>query len=265
MQDRSKGKSLYKALIYAGIILFWQLVFYLTTDVMGIWKPYMFPNPLGVVQTFIKLCRDGSLIRAIATSLRRVFWGFVLSIILGAALGGLIYRFKLLGETLRPIILGLQTLPSICWMPFAILWFGLSEAAILFVIVIGSMFSIAIAVESGLKQVNPQFIRAGKTMGAGNMRIFTSIIVPASLPQIVSGLKQGWSFSWRALMNGEMLSATIGLGQVLMYGRDLADINQVMCVMMVIIILGMVIDRLLFGISESKMRQNRGLGEYGAD
>lgn len=259
MQAESKYRILQKYLIYIGIILIWQLVFYVTTDVMGIWKPYMFPNPVGVVETFIKLCRNGSLIRAIATSLRRVFLGFILSIIFGAILGTLIYRFKILNEAIKPIILGLQTLPSICWVPFAILWFGLSEAAILFVIIIGSMFSITIAVESGLSQVNPQFIRAGKTMGASNMKIFTGIIVPAALPQIISGLKQAWSFSWRALMNGEMLSATIGLGQVLMYGRDLADINQVMCVMIVIIILGMVMDKLLFGVAERKMRTNRGL------
>ncbi len=248
-----------KIALFIGLILFWQLVFYLTTEVFGIWKPYMFPNPLGVARTFAKLIGNNTLLIAIGASLRRVFLGFLLSILVGGLLGVAIYRFRLLNELFKPIFLGLQTLPSICWLPFAILWFGLDESAILFVIVIGSAFSIALAVEAGFKQVDPNFIKVGRTLGAGRARLFTTVIFPASLPQIITGLKQGWSFSWRALMNGEMLSATIGLGRVLMIGRDLSNINQVMCVMIVIIILGMAIDKLFFGFVEKRMRKNRGI------
>ena len=249
-----------KAGIYISVLLLWQIVFYLATDVLGIWKPYMFPNPLGVLRTFGNLIGNNTLFIAVGTSLRRVFLGYLLSVFIGGLLGLLLYRSKFLDEALRPIFLGLQTLPSICWLPFAILWFGLSESAILFVIVIGSTFSIAIAVEAGMKSVNPLYVKAGRTMGAGRLKLFSTIILPDSLPHIVVGLKQGWSFSWRALMNGEMLSATRGLGQILMLGRDLSDINQVMCIMVVIIVLGITIDYLLFGLIETKMRKNRGLG-----
>lgn len=240
-------------------ILLWQLVFYLTTAVFEVWKPYMFPNPAGVAKTFVKMSANGTLWLAIITSLRRVFTGFILAVLIGFVLGLLIYRFKALNEMIKPLFLGLQTLPSICWLPFAILWFGINETAILFVIIIGSTFSVSIAVEAGLCSVDPLLIKAGKTMGADKLKLFTNIIIPASMPHILAGLKQGWSFAWRALMNGEMLSATIGLGQVLMLGRDLSDINQVMCVMVVIIVLGVLIDRTLFGIIENKMRRGRGL------
>lgn len=219
----------------------------------------MFPNPLGVAETFMKLAGNGSLFIAIFASLRRVLLGFLFSVAAGALLGLFLYKVKIFGEMLKPVFLGLQTLPSICWLPFAILWFGLNERAILFVIVIGSTFSVALSVEAGLKSVHPLYIKAGRTMGASPLQMLLYIIIPDSLPHIVVGLKQGWSFSWRALMNGEMLSATIGLGQILMLGRDLSDINQVMCVILIIMLLGMAIDAVFFGAVEKKMRRGRGI------
>jgi len=241
------------------LLVTWHLVYYLTTNVFQIWKPYMFPNPLDVIRVFMNLAGNNTLQIAIVASMYRVLFGFFLAIVIGAVFGLLIYRIKLLEEALKPVFLGLQTLPSICWLPFAILWFGLSEKAIIFVIVIGSTFSIALAVEAGLKSVYPLFIRAGKTMGASPLKMLVYIIIPDSLPHMIMGLKQGWSFSWRALMNAEMLSATVGLGQVLMLGRDLADINQVMCVIIIITILGVAIDQLFFGVIEKKMRRDRGI------
>ena len=145
-------------------------------------------------------------------------------------------------------------------MPFAILWFGLSEISIIFVIAIGSTFAVAISVKYAIQNINPLYIRAAKTMGARGSKVYTHVILPAALPDIVSGLKQGWSFAWRALMAGEMLSSTKGLGQVLMVGRDLADISQVVAVMIVIIILGLVVDKLVFSRLEKNMRYKWGLG-----
>ena len=260
MQADKRKLLLQNTAVFIGLILLWQLVFQLTTDVWGIWKPYMFPNPLGVIRTFWKLASGNTLLIAIGASLLRVFLGYLLSIVVGGTLGLLIYKVPFLCQILKPILLGLQTLPSICWLPFAILWFGLGENAILFVIVIGSAFSITLAVEAGMKSVNPLYIKAARTMGAGQWKLFTGVILPDSLPHLIVGLKQGWSFAWRALMNGEMISATKGLGQILMLGRDLADINQVMCVMLVIIVMGVAIDRLLFGTAEARMRKNRGMG-----
>lgn len=205
------------------------------------------------------LVTDNTLGIALLASAKRIVVGYLLSIILGITIGLTIVRFKWLDENVSALILGLQTLPSICWLPFAILWYGLNESAIIFVIAIGSTFAIALAIESGVKNVNPLFIRAAKTMGASGLNVYWNVIIPASLPSVITGLKQGWSFAWRALMAGEMMSATIGLGQVLVVGRDLADISQVTAVMIVIVFLGVTVDKCIFGKIEADMRHKWGL------
>ena len=144
-------------------------------------------------------------------------------------------------------------------MPFAILWFGLNESSIIFVVVMGSVFSISLAVESGIKEVPPIYIKAAKTMGVTPANMYTKVIFPAALPSFVAGLKQAWSFAWRALMSGEVMSASVGLGYTLMIGRDLADINQVMTVMLVIVLIGIVIDKGIFSSVENYLLKKRGL------
>ncbi|SEP45342.1 NitT/TauT family transport system permease protein [Propionispora vibrioides] len=214
---------------------------------------------MDVLKTLAGLIDDNSLGIAVLASAKRIFIGYLLSMALGIVIGLLVVRFKYLDENLSPLILGMQTLPSICWLPFAILWYGLNESAIIFVIAIGSTFAVAMSIESGMKNINPLYLRAAKTMGAKGFTIYRYVTIPASLPSLISGLKQGWSFAWRALMAGEMMSATKGLGQVLMVGRDLADISQVMAVMLVIIILGVAVDKLIFGRLENNVRQRWGL------
>jgi len=246
-------------MFYILLILIWEGIYKLGVDVLSIWKPYIFPSPFDVFGTLIALIKDNTIGIAIVASLKRIIVGYFISVIIGVTLGLVIAKFKYLGENLGPLILGLQTLPSICWLPFAILWFGLSEISIIFVIAIGSTFAVAISVKYAIQNVNPLYIRAAKTMGAKGRKVYTHVILPAALPDIVSGLKQGWSFAWRALMAGEMLSSTKGLGQVLMVGRDLADISQVVAVMIVIIILGLLVDKLVFSRLEKNMRHKWGL------
>lgn len=241
------------------MILLWEFVYKLGVDVFKIWKDYIFPSPVSVFQTLWIMIIDNTLGIAVLASMRRIITGYLLSLLLGVIVGFILVKFKYLNRNLRPLILGLQTLPSICWLPFAILWFGLNESSILFVITIGSTFAIAIATESGIKNINPIYIRAARTMGAKGFNIYPNVIIPASLPSFISGMKQGWSFAWRALMAGEMLSVTKGLGQVLMVGRDMADISQVMAVMVVIITLGLVVDKLVFGRLEISVREKWGL------
>ncbi|SHJ78339.1 NitT/TauT family transport system permease protein [Propionispora hippei DSM 15287] len=216
---------------------------------------------MDVLKTLAGLIGDNSLGIAVLASAKRIFIGYLLSMALGIVIGLLVVRFKYLDENLSPLILGMQTLPSICWLPFAILWYGLNESAIIFVIAIGSTFAVAMSIESGIKNINPLYLRAAKTMGAKGFTSYRYVTIPASLPSLISGLKQGWSFAWRALMAGEMMSATKGLGQVLMVGRDLADISQVMAVMLVIIILGVAVDKLIFGRLENNVRQRWGLNK----
>lgn len=241
------------------MLVIWEAIYKLNVEYLGIWKSYSFPSPIDVGKTLINLISDSTLGIAVLVSLKRVIMGYAISIIIGLLLGVFIVKFKYIDENLTPLILGLQTLPSICWLPFAILWYGLNESSIIFVIVIGSIFSIAIAVESSIKNINPIYIKAARTLGAKGWKIYIDVILPASLPGIISGLKQGWSFAWRALMAGEMLSATTGLGQILMMGRDLSDISQVMAVMLVIIILGLIVEKLIFGKVEKSIRHRWGM------
>lgn len=243
------------------LIMIWELVYKLGVDILGVWKPYTFPSPVDVTKTLIGLIKDNTLAVAIVASLKRLFVGYAISLVIGMAIGLLIVRYKYIDENFSALILGLQTLPSICWLPFAILWYGLNEQAIIFVIAIGSTFAISIATESGIKNVNPLYVKAAKTMGARGIKLYWNVIIPSALPSVITGMKQGWSFAWRALMSGEMLSATKGLGQVLMIGRDLADISQVMAVMIVIIILGLGFDKLIFEKMEASIRYKCGLGK----
>jgi NitT/TauT family transport system permease protein len=258
-----KNTTIVKAVLaqlafYVLLIAVWQLLFYLGVHVFGWWKPYAFPNPLGVWDSLVVLINQNALFTAIFFSLRRALIGYIISVLIGVLIGLLMARFKALSKLVNPLILGVQTLPSICWVPFAILWFGLNEAAIIFVIVMGSTLSVAIAVDNAIRNVNPIYIKAAKTMGASGFNLYTKVIFPASLPPFISGLKQGWSFAWRSLMAGEVMSASIGLGQALTMGRDLADINRVALIIIVIIILGVIIEKLIFTTLETKIAKRLG-------
>lgn len=261
--DKKNGKRIRKiveGIIFAIIlIVLWQLFYILFVDVLSVWKSYSVPSPAGVVKRFCELTVNGTLVSALGYSLLRGVVGFGIAIVIGVFLGFLIQHFSFLHRNLKPVILGIQTLPSICWVPFAILWFGLNSTAILFVVVMGSAFGIALSVENAIATVPPLYIKAAKTMGAGRRDMYRKVILPACVPAFIAGLKQGWSFAWRALMSGEVMSSTIGLGQTLIVGRDMADINQVMVVMLIIVIVGIIIDKCLFTYFEKKVLKKRGL------
>lgn len=255
----NKHGWIWQAGVYLLLLAAWQLLYWAGTELFSWWKPYAMPNPVGVFLRFTELLRDGTLMRAALYSFVRAVAGFLMAVAIGIVAGGLIGSFELLGRSLRPLILGIQSLPSICWVPFAILWFGLNENAILFVVVMGSAFSIATAVESGIRNVNPLYIKVAKTMGAGKRDLFLRVVFPAGIPAFLSGLRQGWSFAWRALMSAEVMSASVGLGYTLMLGRDLADINQVMLVMLAIVLIGILVDKLVFSYIERRVLEKRGL------
>lgn len=248
-----------RTLFYIALIVAWELVYRIFVEFFKIWKPYVFPSPISVIETFVRLLSDNTLTLAMIATVRRMLIGYLIADVIGVVVGLAIVKSEFLDKNLRPLILGFQTLPSVCWLPFAILWYGLSEKAIIFVTAIGSIFSITLAVESGIKNVNPLYIKAAKTMGATGLRLYLNVIFPASLPYLISGMKQGWSFAFRSLMAGEVLFATKGLGQVLMVGRDLADMSQVISVMIVTIVFGLVVEKAIFGHLENQIRIRWGL------
>lgn len=244
---------------YLILILIWQLVYSVNVEALGIWKSYSFPSPIGVLVSFDRLITKGTLAAAVAVSMERLIIGYILSVALGGILGVVLSRYKLVRESYSSFFLGIQTLPSICWIPFAILWFGISEQTILFVVMLGATAAVALGTEAGIRNVNPIYIKAGRNLGASGIGLYRHVILPAAIPQLLIGMKQGWSFAFRGLMAGEMLAASKGIGQVLMAGREMADINQVAAVIIVIVIIGLAIDQMIFGRLEMKTRKRWGL------
>lgn len=154
-------------LFFLLLLLLWQGTYWIGVDVFDIFKSYSVPSPLGVGKCFFELMQDGSLLQATLNSLFRGFIGYAIAVLIGVMLGVSLYHFKYLQKNMKPIILGIQTLPSVCWVPFSILWFGLSTQAILFVVVMGSAFGIAISVDNAIKNIPTIYTRAALTMGAG--------------------------------------------------------------------------------------------------
>ena len=247
-------KVIRQAVFYFLLFLLWQFLFSLR-----LWPKYLFPSPSQVWETLVTGFQNRTFLYGIGISMRRLGIGYAISIIFGTALGLLIGKSKILDETVGGFLIGLQTLPSICWLPLAILWFGLNEAAIIFVVVMGSLLSITMATDSGVKNIQPIYLRAGRNMGAKGIQMFTQVVLPAAMPSILMGLKQGWSFAWRSLMAGEILFVSLGLGHLLNMGRELNDMSQVIAVMIVIVCVGVFMDMLVFGLLERRVRRIWGL------
>ncbi len=248
---RNVGKRVVFFLMLIGV---WELVF-----LCGVWPEYVLPSPVSVGKTLFFGFQNKTFLIGIGISMKRIAIGYGISIGIGIFLGILIARFKILEDTLGALISGLQTLPTICWLPLALLWFGLNDRAIIFLVIMGAVLSIAIATDAGVKNVPSLYIRAAKTMGAKGWRLYFEVIIPAALPHIIIGMKQGWSFAWRSLMAGELLIVCLGLGHLMMIGRELNDMSQVIAVMIVIIIIGIVVDRLFFVKVEKRIRERWGL------
>jgi NitT/TauT family transport system permease protein len=226
---------------------------------LKIWPSYLFPTPWGVTEELYNGFQDHSYWIAIVVSMKRVLLGYGVSVVLGMILGLGIASNKFLEQTMGGLLVSLQSLPSICWWPLALLWFGFNQNAILFVVVMGSLLSVTIAMEDGRKQMPKIYGMAGRNLGARGFQLFWYVLLPASLPYLVTGLKQGWAFAWRSLITAEMLYVSLGLGQVLMMGRETSNTNAVIAVMILIITIGYIVDGLVFKTIEKRLHQRWGL------
>jgi len=247
-------KAAEQILFYGCLVLIWQVIV-----ALRVWPPYLLPSPTMVLEALWYGFADRTFIVGLSISVRRIALGYGLSVAIGVSLGFLIATSGFLERTLGKMILGLQSLPSICWLPLAVLWFGLTDYAILFVVLMGSMLAVAINTEIGVRHVPRIYLLAGKNMGAHGMALFIHILFPASMPYLIAGLKQGWAFAWRSLISGEMIFVSLGLGHLLMMGRDLNDMSQVMAVMLLIMLLGVTVDRAVFHLLEKRIQRKWGL------
>jgi NitT/TauT family transport system permease protein len=235
----------------------WQLV------VWSGWRPpHLLPPPSAVFQELADMWSEGVLVPAIENTMRMAALGYVIAVVLGTALGLAVARVRVLRAAFGSLITGLQTMPSVAWVPWSILLFKLSTGAILFVTVIGSVPAIANGLISGTDQINPIMLRAGRVLGARGLSSYRHIVLPAALPGFVGGLKQGWAFAWRSLMAGEIITTVAGepnVGGLLNINRTLSNADGVVAMMLIILVLGILVDALLFSTLERAVARRWGL------
>jgi NitT/TauT family transport system permease protein len=251
-------QSTWPKLAAIGLVVgFWQFV------VWREWRPeYILPAPATVGQRLWEDLGDGDLWLAVGHTMRRAIIGFGASLLVGGVLGLAVTRVRSLRVAVGSLITGLQTMPSIAWFPLAILLFQLSEQAIVFVVILGAAPSIANGIIAGVDSVPPVLRRVGSSMGAGGVAMYRDFIVPAAMPAVITGLKQGWAFSWRSLMAGELLVIIPGvpsLGARLSFARELSDAVGLLATMVVILVIGIVVDGVVFGRIERAVLRRRGL------
>lgn len=231
-------------LFFVGLLLVWEALV-----LAKFWSPVLVPAPLSVGRYLWEAAGDGTLAGAIVVTLKRLALGYAVGLLVGLPLGLLTARFQFLQDTFGLLALGLQALPSVCWVPLALLWFGQTEAAMFFVVVMGTLWSVIIATDNGVRNVPPIYARAARTMGSHGLHTWLRVMLPAALPFIVAGMKQGWAFAWRSLMAAEIyvtILSGFGLGHLLHYGRELNAMDQVIGIMLVLLMIGLLADKVLF-------------------
>lgn len=243
-----------KIAFYIIIVAVWQSI-----SMTNVWPSNIFPSPYEVGEDLAYTAADGSLFFGIGTSILRLLVGLAIAIGGGIVLGIFMARVEVVNQTIGSLVLGLQSIPSVAWVPLGILWFGLTDAGIIFVTAIGAIFAVTINTYTGVKNINPHFIEAARNMGAKGTQLVTSVLIPAAFPYMISGFKQGWAFAWRGVIGAELLFSFLGLGFLLNVGRQLNDVSQVIAIMLVIMIIGVVIDGVIFKRLEDKVMSRWGL------
>ncbi|MGN7176746.1 ABC transporter permease [Paenibacillus sp. FSL R5-0490] len=243
-----------RIIFFAAIIAFWEI-----GSRLELWHPLIFPSLSSVFNALVEGFQDKTLIYDLIASFKRLAVGLTISLIIGTLIGILLGKSKTADETLGAVILALQSVPSIVWLPIAIMWFGLNEKAVIFVTILGGTFVMALNMRTGIKNVSPLYIKAAQTMGATGIDLFTRVIFPASIPYVVTGSRLAWAFAWRALMAGELLSTGPGLGYTLRYASDFGRMDIVIGVMIIIGAIGMIVDQFIFQRIEKSVIKKWGL------
>jgi NitT/TauT family transport system permease protein len=251
------GKTVPPIVLLLVLLGIWQLYIVIANP-----RPDKAPSPAAVAGALGDAWASGRLQEAVLTSLERGVIGFLIAIVVGTALGMLLAEWRLLRRAAGPLISGLTVLPSVAWVPAAIIWFGLTDATAYFVILMGAIPSIVNGLLAGIDQVPPQLRRVGTVLGANRWQSATTIVLPAALPGYLAGLKQGWAFSWRSLMAAEIITTggTIGfgLGTMLDQSRQLADLPGVLATIILILAIGILIELVLFAPLERAVLRRRG-------
>lgn len=243
-----------KVAFYVALMAVWQSV-----AMSELWPNNIFPSPYQVVEDLAFMASDGSLFHGMGTSLFRLVSGFLIAALGGLVLGIFMARVKIVDQTIGSLVLGLQSIPSVAWVPLAILWFGLTDEGIIFVTAIGAIFAVTINTSSGIQNINPHYIEAARNMGANGRDMVIKLLIPAAFPYVISGFKQGWAFAWRGVIGAELLFSFLGLGFLLNVGRQLNDVSQIIAIMILIMGIGIGIDGFVFKKVEDRVMSRWGL------
>jgi NitT/TauT family transport system permease protein len=253
-----REKALPPVIAIALVLILWQLAYHFKVK-----EHYLLPSPADVARALQDQWLKGTLLGYVWTSLSRGILGFLASVAIGTPLGLIVARIKPVRAAIGPILSGLQSLPSVAWVPASMIWFGLSNGTIYAVVLLGAVPSIANGLVAGVDQIPPLFLRAGRTIGATGLHGVRHVLLPAALPGYLAGLKQGWAFSWRSLMAAELIVNSpdlgTGLGQFLEQGREQSDMGWVLAAILLILIVGIGIELLVFAPLERWVLRNRGL------
>lgn len=239
---------------YVFLFGMWQLLYSLK-----IIPNYLFPSPLKVAQRLYELAQEGLLWPSMKATLARMGIGFAISASSGLLIGLVMGTSRIINSCLKSLFLGLQTLPTAAWVPVSLLLFGLSDKGIYFVIIMSSVAAVAISTSAGILQIPPLYLRAARTLGTPGWAMPVRIILPASLPSVITGIKLGWTLGWHGAVSAELIKSSVGLGYLLYMGRELNDSAQVIGIMLITILFGLLLDRFLFGLIEKKIRRRWGL------
>ncbi len=250
-------RGLQAAAFFVALALAWEAV-----ARFGGFPPYLFPPLKDIALTFRDGLVSGAYGISVLLSLKRLVLGYVLALAVGTLTGVAIARVKLVENTLGVFVTALGSMPSICWLPLALLWFGLGDGAILFVVFMGAIGACTLGVADAIRQVPPILLQAGHNLGARGVRMATDVLLPAALAGIVTGYRQAWSFAWRSLMAAELLFSTPGLGNELQMGRDLNDMARVMSVILLILLVGVVVEAVVYAPIQKSLARRYGLAGH---
>lgn len=243
-----------RVLFLAALIGLWQFIYSI-----NVFPEIILPSPGTVWAALYGGFADGDLVKALGASFKHLLLGLSMAILLGTIAGVILGKSKHADETAGMYLIALQSIPSIVWVPLAIMLFGFTEFAVVFVVVLGGTFVMALNVRSAIHNVPPHFVRAARTMGTSGFGLFYRVEVPASIPYFMSGVRLSWAFSWRALMAGELLSNGPGLGYSLRFAQDYARMDQVIAIIIIIGLIGAVFDQLVFTKLEKNVMKRWGL------
>ncbi|MFI5664409.1 ABC transporter permease [Streptomyces sp. NPDC051684] len=258
LRETLRRKVLPPVTAVAVVLMVWQLLVW-----AGVVPDYKLPSPADVWGEVRTAWLQGTLLDSIWTSVSRGLFGFLLALAIGTPLGLLVARVRFVRSAIGPILSGLQSLPSVAWVPPAVIWLGLNDSMMYAVILLGAVPSIANGLVAGVDQIPPLYLRAGRTLGATGLLGAWHIVMPGALPGYLAGLKQGWAFSWRSLMAAEIIASSpdlgVGLGQLLENGRNNSSMSQVFLAILLILVVGIAIDLLIFSPLERRVLRGRGL------